>query len=142
MQNRIEQNFYFKIALGSLASGIIPVCEKSRNIIILAWQESKTIFALDVHVLGLENATTGMQQPSDRFIHPQGLANCDICNGSPHYRVGKAADYNALNYSITPPMWLVYVRAQHWSHVGQGKFCLRVCQVVFLWYYIFAPATD
>ena len=61
MQNRTEQNFYFKIALGPLAGGII--CEKSRNIRILAWQHSKkNIFAVDVHVLG-QNATAGMQQP-------------------------------------------------------------------------------
>ena len=58
-QNRT--NFYFKTTLGSLAGGII--WEKSRNVIILAWQESKTIFALDVHVLDSQNATAGMQQP-------------------------------------------------------------------------------
>ena len=41
-QNRT--NFYFKIALGQLVGGII--CEKSRNIRILAWQESKKISLL------------------------------------------------------------------------------------------------
>ena len=39
MQNRTEQNFYFKIALRPFSGGII--CEKSRNIRILAWQDEK-----------------------------------------------------------------------------------------------------
>ena len=65
-QNRTEQNFYFKIALGPLAGGII--CEKSRNIRILAWQHSKkNIFAVDVNVLG-QNATASMQQPKDTVL--------------------------------------------------------------------------
>ena len=37
---------------------------KSRNIRIFAWQDSKkNILAVDVHVLGSQNATACMQQP-------------------------------------------------------------------------------
>ena len=37
-----------------------------------------------------------------------------------------------LNHSIISLLYLVWVRAPHWPHVRQAKFCLRVCQVVFL----------
>ena len=37
-----------------------------------------------------------------------------------------------LNYSIISPLCLVWVRASLWPHVRQAKFCLRVCQEVFL----------
>ena len=37
-----------------------------------------------------------------------------------------------LNHSIILPLCLVWVRAPLWPHVIQAKFCLRVCQVVFL----------
>ena len=62
MQNRREQNFYFKIALGSLAGGII-----ARKVETSEFKHGKIrkkdIFAEDVHVLGSQNATAGMQQP-------------------------------------------------------------------------------
>ena len=37
-----------------------------------------------------------------------------------------------LNHLIISPLCLVWVRAPLWPHVGQAKFCLRVCQVFFL----------
>ena len=37
-----------------------------------------------------------------------------------------------LNNWIIAPLCLVWVRAPLWPHVRQAKFCLRVCQVVFL----------
>ena len=50
--------------------------------------------------------------------------------------------FSALNHSIISPLCLVQVRAPHWPHVRQDKFCLRVCQVVFLGYSRFAPPID
>ena len=44
-----------------------------------------------------------------------------------------------LNHSIISSLCLVRVRAPHWPHVRQAKFCLRVCQVVFLWVLPFSP---
>ena len=44
-----------------------------------------------------------------------------------------------LNHSIISPLWLVWVRAPLWPHVRQAKFCLRVCQVVFLGVLPFSP---
>ena len=38
----------------------------------------------------------------------------------------------SLNHSIISPLCLVRVRAPLWPHVREAKFCLRVCQVVFL----------
>ena len=37
-----------------------------------------------------------------------------------------------LNHLIISPLYLVWVRAPLLSHVRQAKFCLRVCQMVFL----------
>ena len=50
--------------------------------------------------------------------------------------------FSALNHSIISPLCLVWVRAPHWPHVRQDKFCLRVCQVVFPGYSRFAPPID
>ena len=69
------------------------------------------------------------------------LANCDICNGSPVTEWVRSL-IPTLLIIRSPPLWPLWVRAPHWSHVGQAKFCLRVCQVVFLGYYLFAPPTD
>ena len=44
-----------------------------------------------------------------------------------------------LNHSIISPLCLVRVRAPLWPHVRQAKFCLRVCQVVFLGVLPFSP---
>ena len=44
-----------------------------------------------------------------------------------------------LNHSIISPLCLVWVRAPLWPHVRQQKFCLRVCQVVFLGVLPFSP---
>ena len=49
--------------------------------------------------------------------------------------------FSALNHSIISPLCLVLVRAPHWPHVRQAKFCLQVCQVVFPGYSRFAPPT-
>ena len=43
-----------------------------------------------------------------------------------------------LNHSIISPLCLVWVPAPHWPHVRQAKFCLRVCQVFFLWVLLFS----
>ena len=53
----------------------------------------------------------------------------------------KSLDFSALNHSIISPLCLVKVRAPHWPHVRQAKFCLRVCQVNFPGYSRFAPPT-
>ena len=45
----------------------------------------------------------------------------------------------SLNRSIISPLCLVRVRAPLWPHVRQAKFCLRVCQVVFLGVLPFSP---
>ena len=45
-------------------------------------------------------------------------------------------------HSIISPLCLVWVRAPHWPHVRQDKFCLRVCKVVFPGYSRFAPPID
>ena len=37
------------------------------------------------------------------------------------------------------PLCLVWVQAPLWPHVRQAKFCLRVCQVVFLGVLPFSP---
>ena len=50
--------------------------------------------------------------------------------------------FSALNHSIISPLCLVWVRAPHWPHVRQDKFCLRVCGVVFPGYSSFAPPID
>ena len=50
--------------------------------------------------------------------------------------------FSAFNHSIISPLWLVKVRAPHWPHVRQAKFCLRVCQVVFPGYSRFPPPID
>ena len=42
-----------------------------------------------------------------------------------------------LNNSIISPLCLV--RAPLWPLVRQAKFCLRVCQMVFLWVLPFSP---
>ena len=52
-------------------------------------------------------------------------------NGGPRGRVVKVADFSALNHSIISPLHGFAPRSGHESHVGQAKFCLRVCQVVF-----------
>ena len=44
-----------------------------------------------------------------------------------------------LNHSIISPLCLVWVRALLWPQVRQAKFCLRVCQVVFLGDLPFSP---
>ena len=44
-----------------------------------------------------------------------------------------------LNHSIISPLCLVWIRAPLWPHVRQAKFCLRVCQVVFLGVLPFSP---
>ena len=44
-----------------------------------------------------------------------------------------------LYHLIISPLCLVRVRAPHWPHVRQAKFCLRVCQVVFLGVLPFSP---
>ena len=44
-----------------------------------------------------------------------------------------------LNHSTISPLCLVWVRAPHWPHVRQAKFCLRVCHVVFLGVLLFSP---
>ena len=44
-----------------------------------------------------------------------------------------------LNHSIISPLCLVWVRAPLWPHVRQAKFCLRMCQVVFLGVLPFSP---
>ena len=44
-----------------------------------------------------------------------------------------------LNHSIISPLCLVWVRALLWPQVRQAKFCLRVCQVVFLGDVPFSP---
>ena len=44
-----------------------------------------------------------------------------------------------LNHSIISPLCLGWIRAPHWRDVRQAKFCLRVCQVVFLGVLPFAP---
>ena len=44
-----------------------------------------------------------------------------------------------LNHSIISSLCLVWVRAPLWPHVRQAKFCLRVCQVVFLGVLPFSP---
>ena len=44
-----------------------------------------------------------------------------------------------LNHSIISPLCLVWLRAPLWPHVRQAKFCLRVCQVVFLGVLPFSP---
>ena len=43
------------------------------------------------------------------------------------------------NHSIISPLCLVRVRAPLWPHVRQAKFCLQVCQVVFLGVLPFSP---
>ena len=48
-------------------------------------------------------------------------------------------DLFALNHSIISPLCLVWVRVPLWAHVRQAKFCLRVCQVVFLGVLPFSP---
>ena len=48
-------------------------------------------------------------------------------------------DLIPLNHSIISPLCLVWVRAPLWAHVRQAKFCLRVCQVVFLGVLPFSP---
>ena len=73
--------------------------EKSKHQNFSMARFEKNIFAVDVHVLG-QNATAGMQQPYERCIHPLCLANCDICNGSTRDRMGKVADFNALNSAV------------------------------------------
>ena len=50
--------------------------------------------------------------------------------------------FSALNHSTISPLYLVQVRAPHWPHVRQAKFCLRVCQVVFPGYSRFVPPID
>ena len=45
----------------------------------------------------------------------------------------------AFNHSIISRLCLVWVRAPFWPHVRQAKFCLRVCQVVFLGVLPFSP---
>ena len=51
--------------------------------------------------------------------------------GSPCGPVVKVVDFSIpLNHLIISPLWLVWVRSPQGSHVGQVKFCLRVCQVV------------
>ena len=47
----------------------------------------------------------------------------------PRYRAVKSA---VFNHSIISPLCLVWIRAPLWPHMRQAKFCLRVCQVVFL----------
>ena len=42
----------------------------------------------------------------------------------------------SLNHSFISPLCLVWVRTPLWPHVRQAKFCLRMCQVVFL---LFSP---
>ena len=44
-----------------------------------------------------------------------------------------------LNHSIISLLCLVWVRAPHWPHVRQAKFCLQVRQVVFLGVLLFSP---
>ena len=44
-----------------------------------------------------------------------------------------------LNHPIISPLCLMWVRAPLWPHVRQAKFCLRVCQVVFLGVLPFSP---
>ena len=44
-----------------------------------------------------------------------------------------------LNHSIISPLCLVWVRAPLWPHVRQAKFCLLMCQVVFLGVLTFSP---
>ena len=64
----------------------------------------------------------------------------ELLCGGPRGRVVKVADFIiVLNHSIISQLWLVWVRAPHGSHVGQVKFCLRVCQVVFPGFSRFAP---
>ena len=46
-------------------------------------------------------------------------------------------DITALNHST--PLCPVWVRAPLLPHVKQAKFCLRVCQVVFLGVLPFSP---
>ena len=45
----------------------------------------------------------------------------------------------SLNHSNISPLCPVWVRAPHWPHVRQAKFCLRVCQVFFLGVLPFSP---
>ena len=53
-------------------------------------------------------------------------------SGGPRGRVVKVAHFIiASDHSIMSPLWLLWVRATHASQVGQVKFYLRVCQVVF-----------
>ncbi|MEW8547925.1 MAG: hypothetical protein AB2693_30840 [Candidatus Thiodiazotropha sp.] len=49
---------------------------------------------------------------------------------SPRGRVVKVADFSTLDYSIISPLWFA-PPSGHGAHVGQAKFCLRVCQVFF-----------
>ena len=43
------------------------------------------------------------------------------------------------NHLIICPLCLVWVRDPQWPHVRQAKFCLRVCQAVFLGVLPFSP---
>ena len=50
-----------------------------------------------------------------------------------------AEQLRVLNHSIISPLCLVWIPAQLWPHVRQAKFCLQVCQVVFLRVLPFLP---
>ena len=49
------------------------------------------------------------------------------------------SDYFAIYSFEGSRLCLVWVRAPLWPHVRQAKFCLRVCQVVFLGVLPFSP---
>ena len=60
----------------------------------------------------------------------------------PRSRVVKNADISLPHLTIRSShrcVCLVWVRAPLWPHVRQAKFCLRVCQVVFLGVLPFSP---
>ena len=69
----------------------------------------------------------------DTLSEVQGL---NVCLAAPMVERLRAL---FLNHLIISPLCLMWVRAPIWPHVRQAKFCLRVCQVVFLGALPFSP---
>ena len=70
-----------------------------------------------------------MRNPYMKFLEPQYIRT----HTETHTRAAPVAEwvmslnFSALNHSIISLLCL-----PHWPHVRQVKFCLRVCQLVFL----------
>ena len=75
-------------------------------------------------------------------IHISSVLLISLFGAAPVAEWVRSLYFSALNLSIISPLCLVKVRAPHWPHVRQAKFCLRVCQVVFPGYSRFASPTD